>query len=1217
MKKQQRDDKLDIMRARFIRLPAITAVFLLILLSGSCNALKRGDFLRQADDTLYFSQIGFLMADNPDLTRNAVTYVKGFDNDLWITVPYSADTTSPLIINFNVVGKDTIVEYENPPGIWNTAVSGQTPLIFNDGLLPGTPLSHNLRISKPSIDGGPGNTRVFTVNVDKIIRPVLLNPPAKDIAGPFTIATGNPFIISFVDEDGNPILNMNSGTWNIDQMYFQWDDWRLQITNLLPTPPPLPPPYLAAPYTAGPLEGYELDVIPLYPGEHIVQVSQNQYTDINGYISIFNEISFNYSPPPVYLSQSGNDSNSGLSPSTPVKTWTKARSVASTSGIFDMYIEASDTHYDVNGTISGIIDNTAILNIYGGYKPGFDGQYDNEWDSRPNTILFNSAQLAGGGELSPSFVLQYDGVSNFFVMDKVQLEAAPNTLFSSALNMVNNAQPLLNDVTLIASQGAGDSSGLTLINSSPIVRESRIIGKNGGTGKSVGIRMDNSNLQLESCFILSGDLTGNAYGISASGAVSSSITTWEVVIQSGIIINDNYIETENFGIIASDTFLDLNNTWIHAKKSSLKSVAVQSSHPAIALDTNILGATFIADSSPSPIGLNITSTAAGSNFHMYNSVVLTDKASAGSTGEVLGVNLQNMGFARISSNAIRVGTGDGADKTIGINLDGSSNLQLHNNFIWSHQASDFLGIRSDVDVSSTGSDIPIRHNDFWDANGAVELELISGSQDSIYNWQNPASNVIGNISLPVSIDTTYNYDTDELDVGRITGTLFDDVVYGGEDIMGLLPVSYDRDGPDPDGRERTPDFGVGLSIGPYEYGNDGFLPREIYVSVATDGGDDNHPIGSRQNPFETIQQAYNYLSATDPLGMSTIRVSEGSYTTTAALTLDKDFKLLGGYSPSFTSRNVNTYPSIITTVASTMFNITGNNVTRTFLLEGFTLKTSNGGSTTILALDGSASPVIRNNRIIGGSGNSSKGIDIIDESNPKIVANHIFVGTNVDSSHGIFIQEAGAEIFNNVIHSGTATKLLGGYTAGIEFVDNDTSPNFNPVYVYNNTIFGGNGGSISSGIRSHDDNIHVVNNLLIAGSVLSGSAFGYQIGGSSPPFKVSNNLFLFGPLDPSRHAIDILGSIWDTVTDMENDLTATYGRTASGNRMDGTSLPSAYFVNFVPAMTEGGFLAENWKLNATGPQNARTGGQDLSGSFNKDKDGKTRTAPWSIGAYEY
>ena len=1201
MKKQQTDDKLGIMRARFISFPAITTVFLLILTISGCNALKRGDFLKQTDEALYFSRIGFSASDNaivnPTLTSDVFLDIKGFGNSFLLDVPYSTDTTNNLVISFDLVGKNSIAEYwDTSIPDWEPLISGVTQLDFNEGNLP---VQHQLRVGRTNPDSGAVTDFInFYIDVDKTFYPVILNPHLPDVPAPLDLRIG------FVDESGSVIPNMNLGIWNPGDSP-HWDGWRMDIISAYP------PPYRAANLPDYP-EGFGVDAQPFFPENHKMFFNEGIYSDQFGYECRASEVHYYYDPPALHISKSGNDAAAGTK-TDPIFSWGEAITRIQTfpDVYYNIKIEASDTPYDVApvNVISNAINPVSnTLSINGGYKPGFDDRYEGDWDSLPNTILFNSAQIAGGGELSPSFVLQYDGVSNLFVMDKVQLEAAPNTLFSSALSMVNNAQPLLSDVTLIASHGAGDSSGLTLVNSSPIIRESRIVGKNGGTGKSVGIRMDNSNLQLESCFILSGDLTDSAYGISASGAVSSSITTWGGAILSGIIINDNYIETENFGIIASDTSLDINDTWIHAKKSSLKSVAVQSSHPAIGMDTNILGATFIADSSPSPIGLNITNSGVGNNFHMYNSVIITDKASAGSMGEALGINLQNMGFARISSNAIRVGTGDGADKTVGINLDGSATLELHNNLIWSHQADDFLGIRSDSDVSSSGSDIPIRNNDFWDANGAAELELVPGSPNSIYNWQNPASNVIGNISLPVGVDTVFNYKTDDFDVGRITGTLFDDVVYGGEDIMGLLPVSHDRDG-----RERTPDFGVGLSIGPYEYGNDGFLPRGIYVSVATDGGDDNHPIGSRQNPFETIQQAYNYLSATDPLGMSTIRVSEGSYTTTAAMTLDKDFKLLGGYSPSFASRNINTYPSVITTSATTMFNIAGNNVTRAFLLEGFTLKTTNSGLYKIIETAASAKPVIRSNKILGGTGTDSEVVSITDESNPRIEGNYIFGGTNTSNSVCIYTIDAGAEIFNNVIHAGSATNA----TSGIEFQDNDASPDNNPVYIYNNTIFGGSGGVGSAGIRTYEENTQIVNNLINAGFVGTGNTYGIEISGSLTPQVISNNLILFGLSNPSRHAVDILGNIFDTVAGMENDLVLTYGRTSSGNLMDGTVDPVNYFVNFVPAMTEAGFLAENWHLSAAGPQNARSGGQNLWGYFNVDKDDNTRTAPWSIGAYEY
>jgi len=42
----------------------------------------------------------------------------------------------------------------------------------------------------------------------------------------------------------------------------------------------------------------------------------------------------------------------------------------------------------------------------------------------------------------------------------------------------------------------------------------------------------------------------------------------------------------------------------------------------------------------------------------------------------------------------------------------------------------------------------------------------------------------------------------------------------------------------------------------------------------------------------------------------------------------------------------------------------------------------------------------------------------------------------------------------------------------------------------------------------------------------------------------------------------------------------------------------------------------DWRLTASSPTEVTQGGLDLSAEFTTDKDGVTRTAPWSIGAYE-
>jgi len=48
------------------------------------------------------------------------------------------------------------------------------------------------------------------------------------------------------------------------------------------------------------------------------------------------------------------------------------------------------------------------------------------------------------------------------------------------------------------------------------------------------------------------------------------------------------------------------------------------------------------------------------------------------------------------------------------------------------------------------------------------------------------------------------------------------------------------------------------------------------------------------------------------------------------------------------------------------------------------------------------------------------------------------------------------------------------------------------------------------------------------------------------------------------------------------------------------------------------YITDNdWSLSASSPASVIEGGLDLSVYFTDDKDGTSRTTPWSIGAYEY
>jgi len=1125
MLKHEKSTKFSGMSVKALR-PALLTVFLLVLLLfEGCNVLKRGDYFRQSDDTLYFSQIGFLMADNPGLSRDTQADLSNFQQDIWITVPYSTDTTQPLVINYDVVGKDTIVEYEDPPGIWKPAVSGIDSFNFNNGAAP---VTVNFRISKTDRITGDSGSREFRIHVEKIIRPVLLNPPAEGVAGPFTVAGGNPLIISFADENGNSIANMDTG-WNTDEIYFQWDDSRLKITNLFS---PYSWTIIEPPYTSGPLEGYQLDVTQIYPGKHQILVERGQYTDINGYKSKAEELVFEYSPPPVYLSQSGNDANSGLTASKPVRTWAKACDIAGSNPVSAIYIEASETPYDTYG--SGMIDGTVkSMNVFGNWMPGFTERYEGDIDDRPPTILTDSLQTDGVSPEDPSAVLTVRGVPEGFVLDGITIE--PNEIADNAAAFkIDNAEISISDCRFFAPPGS--SMGATAVTvtdksgySHPRFREVHIIGKIGGSGDSTGLRSygaaNNSDIDIRDSLIVAGDIdNGKTTAIYSEN--SNIRIEWSYLLAGyGGPSNDTFTESENFGIDIHETTLSLNSVWVHAADSLNTSSAVRSAVKPWGGSplTQIESSTLISGDSGESITLSAINADNG-GLNLFNSVLL---AGASSTGDSTGVHSSGMVNSKIMGNAVHVREGATAADSYGIHFSpplGATDIR--NNLVWSDDSSQTLGIRADIDIVT----FPVRNNDFWNTSGAAELDTGDGSgpRDLSDIQNDPDTLFNGNFGLPVNIDISFDYSTEQVDlerIGRIIGAPPADVMFGGEDLSnrsgGDYIPEYPEESPE-DKRDRlwnprTGYAGIGWSLGPYEYDN-GSLPHTIYVSAL---GDDAHPLGTQQAPFASLARAYNIARTTgEPrTDVTEIRIAEGNYDQGSSLIsfdTGPDLHILGGYDKDDWLRDPAGNITEISSDGTAVF-LFNAPFSREFLLDGFTLKnTSTSNSTSVILFSAGAGPEIRNNNIIGGDYDNSSVI-AINDSRPFLSDNTIQAGNYATGTTTALVisNNSNPEIRNNTITGGTAANSIGveidgsqpllventirsgNHTAGTTtalIINNGASPQ-----IWKNTIIGGDSAN-SYGINVNNAQPIICENTIRGGNSGSGGtacgAYMFMAGGT-------------------------------------------------------------------------------------------------------------------------
>jgi Bacterial Ig-like domain len=442
----------------------------------------------------------------------------------------------------------------------------------------------------------------------------------------------------------------------------------------------------------------------------------------------------------------------------------------------------------------------------------------------------------------------------------------------------------------------------------------------------------------------------------------------------------------------------------------------------------------------------------------------------------------------------------------------------------------------------------------------------------------------------------------------------------------------------------------------------------VYVSTPANGGDDASE-GTKDHPKATIPAA---IAQARNLGYGpglpgAVLVAQGKYTVNSGalppthVILSQAISLYGGYFPDFSQRDRENFQTIIedeSTTVSTLYNPSravgaGSAITAATIVDGFMINGSGSVeyASGIFNYDG-ASPTVQNNRIHAGSGNALtvgimnyndaspviRGNRIIDGSAvtlsvgianilafPVIEGNTIDGGTAAGQSIGIVTQNgSSAEIKNNVIFAGNAQISIGIMT------DSGAS-----AYIRNNIIRGGSG-SVSIGIRSDSVSPVIRNNTIHGGSgaVSSWGIATYNSGSVSTAPTIENNLVFTSGSAPDRSCIVEANMNTRPSSLISNDLfdcpTALYKDNSGGN------LRSVQAVNALTDTTAGGnvsidpvfadldgpddninTMADNdWHLTPTSPTGVTQGGMDLSTDFTDDKDGVTRTVPWSMGAYE-
>ena len=289
------------------------------------------------------------------------------------------------------------------------------------------------------------------------------------------------------------------------------------------------------------------------------------------------------------------------------------------------------------------------------------------------------------------------------------------------------------------------------------------------------------------------------------------------------------------------------------------------------------------------------------------------------------------------------------------------------------------------------------------------------------------------------------------------------------------------------------------------------------------------------------------------------------------------------------------------------------------------------GLSALAVFTSNSQAAIENCTINGGDGNSSVGI-LNYESSPEISGNDINGGYAGVTAIGIENYASAPVITGNMISGGFAYRTA----TGVHNEDNS------PAVIRNNMIYGGDVAPTTAsdyttfGIFTVDSEAIIQNNTICAGNSgpdLNSWSFGIQMIRSA--VIIENNVvfayqgnFQFGIAEyadgsnpASLRSNDVYGFVtaaYFYVTTWPNgylypDFTVINNFSwAEGNLTDNPVLSNVGGVLGIENLTD-----NDWSLSAVSPTSVTTGGVDLSDDFASDFNGISRTAPWSIGAFEY
>jgi len=286
---------------------------------------------------------------------------------------------------------------------------------------------------------------------------------------------------------------------------------------------------------------------------------------------------------------------------------------------------------------------------------------------------------------------------------------------------------------------------------------------------------------------------------------------------------------------------------------------------------------------------------------------------------------------------------------------------------------------------------------------------------------------------------------------------------------------------------------------------------------------------------------------------------------------------------------------------------------------------SGSGSTSAVLLQSpSAECRISSNTLYGGDGGAqSYGVHSSDVNTVTISSNTINAGA-ASITKGVDIEPGSAIVTGNSIHGG-----IGGLgSIALDFGD------VSGAEIYNNLINAGGGSGGTIGIRLDGSSADIAHNTISLGTASSGRGIWLVSGIHGSSTVDARNNVIFGDTTDSSFRCFEEDDTSNSVVLSFNDLYCNYLYREGGTPTrcflsDGASCldPIGYADNVavdpVLADPDGAdndltTMDDNeWQLTMSSPSSVAQGGTDLTADVSDDLDGATRTAPVSMGAYEF